>query len=210
MAEGKKLQQGGQVFTADDAATYAYQNDYYLMENDPEVLKMAYDYLYSRCIRFSLDSTDRAVSTGIDNSATSNDSVGGIKEYMDKTDAANANVYRAMKGGEKIANGDTLALDNAKGYIEVPNAWNQFRYYDFGFSVTFKADDPQPAASVAFTNTYKKAADVPTPETPKPSKPGEPNLPKTGDGTMVAVFATAAVAVACIVTAGRKARKNQQ
>ncbi len=210
VAEGKKLQQGGQVFTADDAATYAYQNDYYLMENDPEVLKMAYDYLYSRCIRFSLDSTDRAVSTGIDNSATSNDSVGGIKEYMDKTDAANANVYRAMKGDEKIANGDTLALDNAKGYIEVPNAWNQFRYYDFGFSVTFKADDPQPAASVAFTNTYKKAADVPTPETPKPSKPGEPNLPKTGDGTMVAVFATAAVAVACIVTAGRKARKNQQ
>lgn len=199
VAEGKKLQQGSQVFTADDAATYAYQNDYFLMENDPEVLKMAYEYLYSRCIRFSLDSTDRAVSTGIDNSATSDDSVGGIKEYMDKTDAANANVYKTMKGDKKIANGDTLALDNVKGYIEVPNAWNQFRYFDFGFNVTFKADNPEPQASVAFTNTYKKAADVPAPETPKPGKPGKSNLPKTGDNSMMIIGGVTVVAVVCIV-----------
>lgn len=197
VAEGKKLQQGGQVFTADDAATYAYQNDYFLMENDPEVLQMGYEYLYSRCIRFSLDSTERAVSTGIDNSATSDEGVGGIKDYMDKTDEANANVYKAMKGGEKIANGETLTLDNVEGYIEVPNAWNQFRYFDFGFNVTFKADAPEPQASVAFTNTYQKVVVPDTPSKPStPSKPKKPSIPQTGDLVSLApvILATAATA----------------
>lgn len=221
IAEGKMLKSGGQIFTADDAATYAYQNDYFLMENDPEILKMAYDYLYDRCIRFSLDSTDRAVSTGIDNSATSNDSVGGIKEYMDKTDAANANVHKAMKGDEKIANGDTLTLDNVEGYIEVPNAWNQFRYFDFGFSVTFKADAPEPEASVAFTNTYKKVeAPTPIPSTPNEDK-GTPSaskkptgIPQTGDATnvslMVFLAGLSAVVAGASIVAVRQRRSFTQ
>lgn len=141
-----------------DEDGYDYKPDFFLMENDPEVLKMAYDYLYSRCIRFSLDSNDRTVSTAIDNSATSNDGVGGIKDYMDRTDAATANVLKAMNNGAEIANGSSITLDNVKGYIEVPNAWNQFRAYDFGFKLIFKADAQQPAAaSVAFTNTYESS-----------------------------------------------------
>lgn len=172
------------------------------------VLKMAYEYLYSRCIRFSLDATDRPVSESFDNKTDPVANVGGIKEYMDKTDAASANVYKAMKGDEKIANGDTLALDNVKGYIEVPNAWNQFRFYDFGFSVTFKADDPAPAASVVFTNTYKKAADVPTPATSKPEKPGKSGLPKTGDASLAVLLAIIAAAAACIALGSRKARRG--
>lgn len=149
-----------------DEDGYDYKPDFFLMENDPEVLKMAYDYLYSRCIRFSLDSNDRPVSTSIDNSATSNDGVGGIKDYMDRTDAATANVLKAMNDGAAIADGDGITLDNIKGYIEVPNAWNQFRAYDFGFKLIFKADAQQPAAaSVAFTNTYENN-DTPTPPTP--------------------------------------------
>lgn len=149
-----------------DEDGYDYKPDFFLMENDPEVLKMAYDYLYSRCIRFSLDSNDRSVSTSIDNSATSNDGVGGIKDYMDRTDAATANVLKTMNNGEAIADGSSITLDNVKGYIEVPNAWNQFRAYDFGFKLIFKADAQQPAAaSVAFTNTYENN-DTPTPPTP--------------------------------------------
>ena len=163
---GKKLISGGQEFNTDDAATYAYQPDYYLLESDPDILSMAYEYLYERCIRFSLDSDDRLVSTSIDNSATSDDGVGGIKDYMDRTDAATANVLKAMNNGAEIADGDSLTLDRVKGYIEVPNAWNQFRYYDFGFKLIFKADAKQPAAaSVAFTNTYEDS-DTPTPPTP--------------------------------------------
>lgn len=149
-----------------DEDGYDYKPDFFLMENDPEVLKMAYDYLYSRCIRFSLDSNDRPVSTSIDNSATSNDGVGGIKDYMDRTDAATANVLKTMNNGAAIADGSSVTLDNVKGYIEVPNAWNQFRAYDFGFKLIFKADAKQPAAaSVAFTNTYENN-DTPTPPTP--------------------------------------------
>ena len=94
VAAGKKLQSGGQVFTSDDAASYAYQNDYFILEDDPEILSMAYDYLYSRCIRFSLDDTDRPVSESFDNSTNPATDVGGIKDYMDKTEAANANVYK--------------------------------------------------------------------------------------------------------------------
>lgn len=141
---------------------YAYNPDFFLMENDPEVLKMAYDFLYSRCIRFSLDSNDRPVSTSIDNSATSDDGVGGIKDYMDRTDAATANVLKTMNNGAAIADGSSVTLDNVEGYIEVPNAWNQFRAYDFGFKLIFKADAKQPAAaSVAFTNTYENNESVP-------------------------------------------------
>lgn len=166
--EGKKLQSGGQIFSADDAALYAYQPDYYLMETDPEVLSMAYEYLYDRCIRFTLDADDRPISTAIDNSATSNDSVGGIKDYMNRTDAATANVLKTMNNGAAIEEGDSITLDNVKGYIEVPNAWNQFRYYDFGFQLIFESKGEKPApASVAFTNTYEKN------DTPEPSVPGE-------------------------------------
>lgn len=157
--EGKKLQSGGQIFSADDAALYAYQPDYYLMETDPEVLSMAYEYLYDRCIRFTLDADDRPISTAIDNSATSNDSVGGIKDYMNRTDAATANVLKTMNNGAAIEEGDSITLDNVKGYIEVPNAWNQFRAYDFGFKLMFKGEKKSAeTAAVSFTNTYQKSS----------------------------------------------------
>ena len=162
---GKKLVSGGQEFTATDAATYAYQPEYFLLESDPEILSMAYEYLYDRCIRFSLDSEDRPVSTSIDNSAISDEGVGGIKDYMDKNETATANVLKVMNNGAEVADGESITLDHVKGYIEVPNAWNQFRYYDFGFKLVFKADAKQPAAAVAFTNEYKES-DTPTPPTP--------------------------------------------
>ena len=164
---GKKLISGGQEFSTEDAATYAYQQDYYLLESDPEILSMAYEYLYDRCIRFSLDSEDRPVSTSIDNSAISDEGVGGIKDYMDKTEAATANVLKAMNNGAEVADGESITLDHVKGYIEVPNAWNQFRYYDFGFQLTFKSDAEQPsAAAVVFTNQYEEDDTPPTPPTP--------------------------------------------
>ena len=214
VAEGEQLKSGGQAFSADDAATYAYQNDYFLLENDPEVLKMGYDYLYSRCIRFSLDVDDRSVPESIDNSATSDASVAGIKEYMDKADEASANVYTAMKGDEKIANGDTLSLDRVCGYIETPNAWNQYRSFDFGFNVTFKADAPEPPASVAFTNTYEKvnAPSTPegssTPNAPSGTKPA--GLPQTGDTASSAPALLAAAGAAAIAAAIFELKKNRK
>lgn len=163
---GKALSQGGQLFDETTEAVYAYQPDYYLMESDPEMLRMAYEYLYDRCIRFSLDTDDRPVSTAIDNSAVSNASVGGVKEYIDKTEQANANVLAAMNHGADVAEGESITLDRVKGYIEVPNAWHHFRYYDFGFQLIFQADQVQnQAAAVLFTNTYEEN-DQPKPPTP--------------------------------------------
>ena len=178
---GKTLKSGGQEFGTEDAAKYAYQQDYYLMESDPEIIEMAYEYLYERCIRFSLDTDTRPVSETIDNSATSNDGVGGIKDYLDKTNEANDNVRAAMNDGKKVGDGESIMLDRVRGYIEVPNAWNQFRYYDFGFKLMFKADASQPAAaSVAFINTYV-SGDTPTPPTPS-KETGSLSVSKTVTG----------------------------
>ena len=172
--KGKNLIAGGQEFSEEEANEYAYQPNYYLLETDPDVLSMSYEYLYSRCIRFSFDNDDRPVSTDIDNSATTNDSVAGIKDYIDKTEETTNNVFKAMGNGEVINDGDTLTLDKITGYIEVPNAWNQFRYYDFGFKLTFKTGENKNAASsITFNNIYEEKKVIPTP-TPTPTTIPEP------------------------------------
>lgn len=93
-----------------------------------------------------------------DDSMTPTEDVSSIKSYLDKTDAAKANVLAAMKDGSKIANQEAITLDNMKGYIEVPNAWSVFRYYDFGFELIFQADTvsgESQVSSVVFTNKYQ-------------------------------------------------------
>ena len=183
---GKTLKSGGQTFNDEDAATYAYQPNYYLLESDPAVLAMGYEYLYDRCIRFSFDTDNRPVPESIDNSSPDAE-VSGLKSYLDKTDAANANVLAAMNNGEKIASGESIVLDRVRGYIEVPNAWNQFRYYDFGFRLTFTADTlpPSETSSVAFTNLYRDAAtpvpsEVPILPTSTPTSTPAPTAAPTG------------------------------
>lgn len=183
---GKKLSSGGQVFSQDDVAAYAYQPEYYLLESDPEVLKMAYQYLYERCIRFSLDSNDRPVSTAFDNTSYPVADVGGIKDYLDKTEAASANVLAAMNGGKQVADGESITLDHVQGYIEVPNAWNQFRYFDFGFHLTFETDSVISNA-INFTNHYQDASTpAPTP-TPAPAPTPVPAVPSTLKPTVKAL-----------------------
>lgn len=112
-------------------------------------------------MRLSFDTTQRALSGAPDNNATPAADVCGIKEYIDKSDAANAHLRAVMHDGAPIADGEAIVLDNVSGYIEVPNAWNQFRFYDFGFSINFSADQqPQPeeSASVRFINSYENGS----------------------------------------------------
>lgn len=190
----KKLISGDKVFSEADAQTYAYQQSYYLMESDPEVAAMGYEYLYDRCMRLSFDTDDRAIFTGSDEYSPADDP-SSIKSYIDKTEAANANVLAAMNGGAEVANDESIVLDKVRGFIEVPNAWNQFRYYDFGFELTFSANnagETQGTASVAFTNTYANPA-VPPAEPVNPASPESPGnhegdssakrLPQAGDPT---------------------------
>lgn len=43
------------------------------------------------------------------------DGVGGIKDYLDKTEDANANVLAAMNNGEKVADGERASRSIASG-----------------------------------------------------------------------------------------------
>lgn len=188
VAEGKKLSSGGQEFSPADAETYAYQPDYYLLESDPEVIRMAYEYLYARCIRFSLDTDNRPVSAAFDDKANPEAVVSGIKDYLDKTEGATANVLAAMNGGAAVPDGNSIALDRVQGYIEVPNAWNQFRYFDFGFHLIFKTEAaPVKVSSVKFTNLYgeSESPKTPIPED-KPQPGGMEPVPEVPAGTPVA------------------------
>lgn len=216
---GKKLVSGGTVFSEADAQTYAYQQSYYLMESDPEVAAMGYEYLYDRCMRLSFDTDNRAIFTGSDEYSPADDP-SSIKSYLDKTDAANANVLAAMNGGAKVADNQSIVLDRMRGFIEVPNAWNQFKYYDFGFELTFStngAGETQETASVAFTNTYANPV-VPPAEPANPASPENPGshegdssakrLPQAGDPTDLApiVALAGAALLALSLSIARRAR----
>lgn len=195
---GKKLISGGQEFSEEDAKTYAYQPNYYLMESDSDMLSMAYEYLYERCMRFTFDKDNRPISTSIDNSAVSNSSVGGIKDYIDRNDEASANVLAAMNGGKEISDGESIKLDKIRGYIEVPNAWSLFHYYDFGFKLIFKAESPKTeTASVLFINTYKDNTrnDNNTPEPPANTDNDKKDIesPKTEDNSNLPLYGTLAI-----------------
>lgn len=221
---GKKLVSGDTVFSEADAQTYAYQQSYYLMESDPEVAAMGYEYLYDRCMRLSFDTDNRAVFTGSDEYSPADDP-SSIKSYIDKTDAANSNVRAAMNGGAEVADGQSITLDKVRGFIEAPNAWNQYRYYDFGFKLTFSAvgaGETQETASVAFTNTYASPA-VPPAEPVDPIDPASPenlnthkatsaadNLPQAGDSANPALFAalSAAALSVALFSITRKTRKR--
>lgn len=172
VAAGKYLNSGGQQFTEEDAATYAYQSNYYLLESDPEIVSMAYEYLYNRCMRLSFDTDNYPVSTTIDNS-NPQANILSIKNYIDKTDEASNNIRVAMNNGQDMQNKESIKLDRVKGYIEVPNAWSIFRYYDFGFKLTFKADKQPQIASISFTNKYIKKTK------PTPIEKGNGNLSVT-------------------------------
>lgn len=216
---GKKLVSGGTVFSEADAQTYAYQQSYYLMESDPEVTAMGYEYLYDRCMRLSFDTDNRAIFTGSDEYSPADDP-SSIKSYLDKTDAANANVLAAMNGGAEVADNQSIVLDRMRGFIEVPNAWNQFKYYDFGFELTFStngAGETQETASIAFTNTYANPV-VPPAEPANPASPENPGshegdssakrLPQAGDPTDLApiVALAGAALLALSLSIARRAR----
>lgn len=213
---------------------YSYQSTYYIMENDPLITAMGYEFLYDRCMRFSFDNDTRNVYSGSDNSMSAPADVSGIKSYIDRTNEAVSHVETAFNKGEWLGDNDTIELPNIKGYIEVPNAFNQWRIYDFGFDVTFKAKSvPPEQINVKFTNEYSKKATPPEPNPPKPDpptpNPPEPNpptpnppapnppsdVPNTGDesGSGLALWLLLLSGCGIALTlgyGGKRMRKNDQ
>ena len=118
-----------------DAAQFPYVPNYHMMETDSEVLEFAYEYLYENGLRFSFDqlyyefdSTDQYYGVGGDY---------GIKAYVEKTPGSTANVDEIF-AGLVLRNGDSIELDDVTAGLYVPNAWNQYRLYDFGFTLYFE------------------------------------------------------------------------
>ncbi len=164
----------GIVYMNTDPASkgaYPYRPHYFMMETDAEVIAFAYDYLYKDGLRFSFDQTKRPFDLTDSEEGRGGDF--GIKAYYNKTPGATANV-NAVFGGLTLENGESFALDHVTGGYYAPNAWNQHRMVDYGFSLTFTLKEPVPA-------TTKPAGTT---------RPG--GLPNTSDTMPVALVAAAA------------------
>jgi len=121
-----------------DAAQYPYVPNFFMMETDPEVLQLAYDYLYTDGLRFSFDQLTQPFDTTDNEHGRGGDF--GIKAYVNKSPGSTAHV-NSVFGGVTLADGDELKLDNVTAGLYVPNAWNQYRLYDFGFNLIFTTDE---------------------------------------------------------------------
>lgn len=188
IVEGDHLKMGGGVL---DPSTYAYQGDYYLLEKDPAIISLGYEYLYDRGIRFTFNDTLRPITGSSDGRKLIGD-IGGLKSYYDKDGIATENVEAAFKAGVSIQPNDTLVLDDVKASMNVPNSWNLFREFDFGFNISFQADTSSDVTvSIVFTNTYEKKEDSIDPSDPTdpvdptdptdPIDPVEPSKPPKGN-----------------------------
>ena len=120
-----------------DKDIYPYVPNYFMMETDPEVIRFAYDYLYSNGLRFTFDfdrypydTTDSEIGQG---------GMMGVKAYVEKEPDSDS-IVKDIIGTTKVKNGESIKLDHVSAGLYVPNSWNQYRLYDFGFSLIFTVD----------------------------------------------------------------------
>lgn len=138
---------------------YPYGPTYFILETDPEILKLGYEYLYERGMRLTFDNKDWEVNYQNDNTLNPAEDVAGLKNYLDKNQLANEHMRRVMNNGQAIAAGESIDISNGKSAIELPNAWNGGdRSLDFGFSLKFIAETKEEtsgeSATVSFKNIY--------------------------------------------------------
>ena len=195
----------GILYTNADAAdrsAYPYMPHYHMMETDSEVIQFAYDFLYAQGLRFSFDQSTKPFDMTDSEQGRGGDFA--IKAYVNKTPGANAHV-NSVFGGLVLQQGESIALDHVTAGLYVPNAWNQYRLYDYGFSILFTTEEPpvtttQPGDTTASTNQSGDTTDI--------TKPGK--LPDTADRmpvfliSLVAVFLLTALAVQLILYKRKK------
>ena len=128
---------GNATFTAAD---YPYKNNYYIMENDPEILALGYEYLYDRCIRFTFDNDILPMNrTGVD---TYHPGALGVKSFIDKKNENIDHVEQVFKSGDWVETNGEYKLDNVRVFVEVPNSWSAPSLAEFNFSIMFKSNMP--------------------------------------------------------------------
>ncbi|MDL2276891.1 hypothetical protein LJC02_04480 [Breznakia sp. OttesenSCG-928-G09] len=164
------------------AIDYPYTKTYYLLESDPEVLALGYEYLYDRCMRITFDNVNQPLNvTGVESYDAQHT---GMKKYIDKNEASNSAVATAMQQGTYLQDGEMLTIDTMEVYMDVPNAWNAFRYMDFGFNLTFATAKKETPSITDPTPEVKPEVQQPEHETAvKKPITIAPDAPYTGDYT---------------------------
>ncbi|RVU53911.1 S-layer homology domain-containing protein [Anaerosphaera multitolerans] len=159
-----------------------YYDPYYLLENDEDIIKLGYEYLYERGMRITFDDNDRNITIEPDSSVEINSmDVCGIKTYLDKDNISNSHIVKVMNEGNAIEDGEEIVLDNVKGFIEVPNVFYS-ALFDFGFLFTFGTEGEvtptEEIATVIFNNVYKNVEKEPITNYTGGSSWGVPKLNK--------------------------------
>lgn len=165
---------------------YPYAPTYFILESDPEVLEMGYEYLYDRCLRITFDNVQYPMSRSGAESYES--SAIGMKKYIDKTDTSNAAIEQAFMKDIWIEDGESITIDTLDVGMDLPNAWHGFRYIDFGFSITVKTDKEKAPIVEPEPDPEPKPEPKPDPEpkpTPKPDPIPEPEPTPEGPSTPV-------------------------
>jgi hypothetical protein len=166
-----------------DRDIYPYVPNYYLLETDPEVIRFAYDYVYAHGLRFSFDQARFPFDTT--DSEAGRGGAFGIRSFVEKAAGSNSHV-NALFGGLVLKNGEGVALDAVTAGLYVPNAWNQYRLYDFGFNMTFGVS----STSTGSSSTKATPTPIPVPTSPLPilEVEGAGNghtIPRTFDDTPI-------------------------
>jgi hypothetical protein len=181
----------GMVCLNQDESTkenYPYRPNYHMMETDSEVIQFAYDFLYAQGLRFSFDQQLRPFDTTDSEAGRGGDF--GIKAYINKTPGATAHI-NSVFSGTMLNQGQSFTLDHVMAGLYVPNAWNQYRIYDYSFRLVYTISDEKGDDDERTT-----------------TKPGK--LPDTSDGmpvylvALAAVFLFAALAVQLILYKRKK------
>lgn len=158
------------------------EQDYEIMETDPEIITLGYRYLYAYGLFFSFDGTGIELPVLPDQLARGNLE---LLSYMNNSASVQGqlDVLRALK----LAPGATAELPQVTLVTQLPNSYDM-RAIDFGFSVTFVATDDGPAPDTTPEPTPEQPAPQVTPgpgttPAPEPTAVPEPTAPPTAPGS---------------------------
>lgn len=110
---------------------------FFMFESDPEVQAAGYKYVYSNILRFSFDDSKYKAPSEED-SKMANEY--GLLSYINKDSKTTEMVNDILEDQKIIEDGESINLPNAVIRNSNPNAYNQARSYDFGFSLEFKTE----------------------------------------------------------------------
>lgn len=190
------------------------EQDYEIMETDPEIIALGYRYLYAYGLYFSFDGTGIELPTSAEQLTRNNLE---LMNYMVKAPSVQGqlDVLKTLQ----LAPGQSITLPHVTLEVQLPNSYDM-RAMDFGFSLSFtatgKAPDNTPSAPPDSQQTEQpgitasKPAETTTAEAL--AAPGSSaDVPKTGDdGRLLRWLAVFAAASVLLVLVRRKMKREEK